>query len=103
MLTFENLGLSQALLQAIADKKYITPSPIQKESIPAILRGGDLIACAQTGTGKTAGFTLPILEILSRSETKKSKAPRALILAPTRELAQQIHDSIMLYAKYLPL
>ena len=102
-MTFEKLALGEALLRAIAEKGYSTPSPIQQESIPAILRGVDIIACAQTGTGKTAGFTLPILEMLSASKTKKSKSPRVLILAPTRELAAQIHESIEAYGKHLPL
>jgi len=103
MMAFENLGLSEALLKALVEKGYSTPSPIQKESIPTIMRGADLIACAQTGTGKTAGFTLPILELLAVGQTKKTKSPRALILAPTRELAAQIHESIVAYGKYLPL
>lgn len=102
-MAFENLGLSEALLKAIGEKGYLTPSPIQKESIPTILRGVDLIACAQTGTGKTAGFTLPILEKLTLGQTKRIKSPRVLILAPTRELAAQIHESITVYAKHLPL
>lgn len=102
-MAFENLGLCEALLKAIGEKGYSNPSPIQSESIPTILRGVDLIACAQTGTGKTAGFTLPILEILKSGTTKKSKSPRVLILAPTRELAAQIHESILCYGKHLPL
>lgn len=99
-MSFENLGLSNSLLQAVAEKGYKTPSPIQTQAIPAILRGGDLMACAQTGTGKTASFTLPILEMLKQGAKGKPKSPRALILAPTRELAQQIHESILDYAKH---
>lgn len=102
-MSFENLGLSKSLLQAVREKGYTTPSPIQAESIPAILRKVDLMACAQTGTGKTAGFTLPILEMLNKGVQKKVKSPRALILAPTRELAAQIHQSILDYGKHLPL
>lgn len=102
MTAFENLGLCEPLLRAIIEKGYNVPSPIQKESIPAILRRVDLIACAQTGTGKTAGFTLPLLQILSVGKAR-NKGPRALILAPTRELAAQIYESILNYGKYLPL
>lgn len=102
MTAFENLGLSEPLLRAVTEKGYKVPSPIQKESIPAILGRGDLIACAQTGTGKTAGFVLPILQLLSLGKSR-AKAPRALILAPTRELAAQIHESILIYGKFLPL
>lgn len=99
-MSFKNLGLSNSLLQAVADKGYKTPSPIQVQAIPAILQGRDLMACAQTGTGKTAGFTLPILEMLNNGIKGKPKSPRALILAPTRELAQQIHDSVLDYGKH---
>ena len=103
LMVIENLGLSEALVKAITEKGYTTWSPIQQESIPSILRGVDLIACAQTGTGKTASFTLPLLELLSRGKTMKSKAPRALVLAPTRELALQINESILAYGKHSSL
>ncbi len=100
---FENLGLCKALLKAIEEKGYKIPSPIQAEAIPAILRKVDLMACAQTGTGKTAGFTLPILEMLNTGVKGKIKSPRALILAPTRELAAQINESILDYGRHLEL
>ena len=102
-MSFKNLGLSTPLLKAIEEKGYKTPSPIQAESIPVILRKVDVMACAQTGTGKTAGFTLPILEMLNNGIKGKIKSPRALILAPTRELAIQINDSILEYGKHLEI
>jgi len=102
-MSFQNLGLSTPLLKAIEEKGYKTPSPIQTESIPVILRKVDLMACAQTGTGKTAGFTLPMLEMLNNGIKGKIKSPRALILAPTRELAIQINDSILEYGKHLEI
>lgn len=102
MTAFENLGLSEPLLKAVNEKGYSAPSPIQKEAIPAILTRADLIACAQTGTGKTASFVLPILQLLA-DKRARPKAPRALILTPTRELAAQIHEGILAYGKYLPL
>lgn len=98
-MSFENIGLSKPLLDAITHKGYKTPSAIQREAIPAILRKGDVMACAQTGTGKTASFTLPMLEILNNGTKGHAKSPRALILAPTRELALQIHESILDYGK----
>jgi ATP-dependent RNA helicase RhlE len=97
-MSFENLGLSEPLLRAVKSKGYSAPTPIQEQSIPAVLKKTDLMACAQTGTGKTAGFTLPILELLSRSDSHESKHPSVLILAPTRELAAQIHQSILDYS-----
>lgn len=100
---FNELGLSAPILRAIAEQGYNTPTPIQTQSIPAILDGNDLMAAAQTGTGKTAGFTLPILEILSKGQRVGHNRARALILTPTRELAAQIQDNILGYAKYLPL
>ena len=102
-MSFENLGLSTPLLKAVEEKGYKIPSPIQAESIPVILRKVDVMACAQTGTGKTAGFTLPILEMLNNGIKGKIKSPRALILAPTRELAIQINDSILEYGKHLEI
>ncbi len=102
-MSFENLGLSEALLKAIEKKGYKVPSPIQAEAIPAVLKKLDIMACAQTGTGKTAGFTLPILEMLSATPPRKTKSPRALILAPTRELAAQINESILDYGENLEL
>ena len=102
-MSFENLGLSKPLLRAVEEKGYKTPSPIQIEAIPAILKRVDIMACAQTGTGKTAGFTLPILEMLNTGIKGKTKSPRALILAPTRELAAQINESILDYGRHLEL
>ena len=102
-MTFDSLRLSTALLQSIADKGYKTPSPIQQQAIPAILSGKDIMAAAQTGTGKTAGFTLPILERLSTAPPTQAKQVRVLILTPTRELAAQVGDSVASYGKYLYL
>ena len=84
---FDELGLSVPLLRAVKEKGYSEPSPIQAEAIPAVLSGRDLMAAAQTGTGKTAGFTLPILQRLANSKPVKSNQAKVLILAPTRELA----------------
>jgi len=102
-MTFSSLGLSAPLLRAIDEKGYDTPSPIQVEAIPAVLSGKDLMAAAQTGTGKTAGFTLPLLQQLSEGAPVKPNQVRALILTPTRELAAQVADSVSLYGKYLSL
>ena len=106
-MTFESLGLAAPLLKAIADAGYTSPTPIQAQAIPAVLQGGDLLAGAQTGTGKTAGFTLPMLHRLSTGEpllNKRGKpAIRALVLTPTRELAAQVEESVKTYGKYLPL
>ena len=100
-MSFSSLGLSEQLVRATADQGYETPSPIQQQAIPAVLSGQDVMAAAQTGTGKTAGFTLPLLQRLA-AKPRTGKGPRALILAPTRELAAQVHDSVALYGKYLP-
>jgi ATP-dependent RNA helicase RhlE len=103
-MTFHDLGLSTGLLRAVADQGYTEPTPIQQQAIPAILSGQDVFASAQTGTGKTAGFTLPLLQRLGISDTNKvHRTPRALILTPTRELAAQVGDSVKLYGKYLSL
>ncbi|MEO8890640.1 MAG: DEAD/DEAH box helicase [Coleofasciculaceae cyanobacterium] len=102
-MTFDNLGLSTDLLRAVADSGYTEPTPIQQQAIPAILLGQDIFASAQTGTGKTAGFTLPLLQILSATKNKVHRTPRALILIPTRELAAQVNDSVKTYGKHLPL
>ena len=102
-MTFKDLGLSQPLLKAIQEQGYEKPTPIQEQSIPVILNRKDILAGAQTGTGKTAGFTLPMLELLSRSTKKENKhSIKALILTPTRELAAQVGESVSLYAKHLP-
>ena len=100
-MSFEELGLSEALLKAIRKKAYKEPSPIQQKAIPLILARRDLLASAQTGTGKTAGFTLPILQILSRSERLRGRPIRVLVLTPTRELAAQVFDSVQLYGEFL--
>jgi len=103
-MTFLNLGLSTDLLRAVADSGYTEPTPIQQQAIPAILLRQDIFASAQTGTGKTAGFTLPLLQILSATKPNKvHRTPRALILTPTRELAAQVNDSVKTYGKHLPL
>lgn len=100
-MSFSSLGLSEQLVRATSDQGYETPSPIQQQAIPAVLSGKDVMAAAQTGTGKTAGFTLPLLQRLGE-KPRQGKGPRALILAPTRELAAQVHDSVNLYSRYIP-
>jgi ATP-dependent RNA helicase RhlE len=102
-MSFNSLGLSDALLKAISKKGYTTPSPIQQKAIPPILEGKDVLASAQTGTGKTAGFTLPILQILSQGQHLRQRPVRALILTPTRELAAQILANIKEYSEFLDL
>jgi ATP-dependent RNA helicase RhlE len=102
-MSFSTLGLSDPLLRAVSDKGYTTPSPIQAEAIPAVLKGHDVMAAAQTGTGKTAGFTLPLLQKLSQGSLAKSNQARALVLTPTRELAAQIAENVEAYGKYLNL
>lgn len=103
-MTFTDLNLNASLLKAISDQGYTTPTPVQAQAIPFILEGRDMLAGAQTGTGKTAGFTLPMLQILSDKKTSKPhRKIRALILTPTRELAAQVAESVKLYGKYLPL
>ena len=98
---FNQLGLSQALLKAISKKGYTTPSPIQQKAIPPILQGKDVLASAQTGTGKTAGFTLPLLHLLSENPKEKYRPIRALILTPTRELAAQVYANVREYSEFL--
>jgi len=102
-MTFDTLGLSTGLLRAVADQGYDQPTPIQQQAIPVILQGQDLLASAQTGTGKTAGFTLPMLQQLTSRPSNGRRTPRALVLTPTRELAAQVGDSVKTYGKYLPL
>ena len=102
-MSFASLGLSDALLRAVADAGYEQPTPIQLQAIPAVLAGGDLLAGAQTGTGKTAGFVLPILQRLSTAAPTSRRAIRVLVLTPTRELAAQVEESVRVYGKYLPL
>ncbi len=103
-MSFKTIGLCEPILKAIKESGYKTPTPIQKQAIPTILEGKDVLAGAQTGTGKTAGFTLPILQLLRDTPTQKGKARkiRALILTPTRELAAQIGENVETYSKYLP-
>lgn len=102
-MSFQSLGLSDSLLKAISKKGYTTPSPIQQKAIPPVLEGKDVLASAQTGTGKTAGFTLPILQLLSQGQHLRHRPIRALILTPTRELAAQILANIKEYSEFLDL
>ena len=105
-MNFSDLGLSKEILSALEEKGYTTPSPIQVQAIPAVLSGKDLMAAAQTGTGKTAGFTLPIFQLLSdpkNTNQVKSNHIRVLILTPTRELAAQIAENVDMYGKNLSL
>lgn len=104
-MSFESLGLGPKLLQSIEESGYTEPTPIQKEAIPQILEGHDLTGIAQTGTGKTAAFTLPMLQTLERlsSQGGRRRQTRALVISPTRELVVQIHDNVRAYAKHLPL
>jgi len=102
-MSFKNLGLCDQLLRAIKEQGYDEPTPVQKEAIPVILAKRDVLAGAQTGTGKTAGFTLPMLELLHKHKPERGKHHvRALILTPTRELASQVQESVELYGKFLP-
>lgn len=102
-MTFNSLGLSEPLLKAISKKGYSEPSPIQSKVIPIILDKADVLASAQTGTGKTAGFTLPILQLLSDGQEYRKRPVRSLILTPTRELAAQIYDNVRAYSAYTDL
>ena len=102
-MTFQELNLSKPILRAVAQAGYEKPSPIQAKAIPPVLKGRDLMGCAQTGTGKTAAFALPMLDLLSARPASKPGSIRALILTPTRELALQIEESFGQYGKYLPL
>jgi ATP-dependent RNA helicase RhlE len=102
-MSFDSLGLSADILRAVGEQGYHEPTPVQRQAIPVILKGQDILAGAQTGTGKTAGFTLPLLERLGGSATKGRRPVRALILTPTRELAAQVGESVATYGKYLPL
>lgn len=102
-MSFSSLGLCPSILKAIEEQGYDKPSPIQEKAIPAVISGQDVMAAAQTGTGKTAGFTLPILERLAKGQRAKSNHVRALVLTPTRELAAQVNGSVVKYGKYLNL
>ena len=98
-MSFSDLGLSPEVLRAIGDAGYVDPTPIQEQAIPYVLMTRDVLGCAQTGTGKTASFTLPMIDILS-SGRAKARMPRSLILTPTRELAAQISENFEIYGKY---
>ncbi len=101
-MSFTNLGLNESLLKAVKEQGYTSPTPIQKQAIPVVIEGKDVLAAAQTGTGKTAGFTLPLLERLSETHPKMgNKQIRVLVLTPTRELAAQVAESIKTYGKYM--
>ena len=102
-MTFQDLQLLPQLLRAVAEMGYAAPSPIQAQAIPPVLAGRDLIGCAQTGTGKTAAFAIPILQTLQSRVDKTHRPIRALVLTPTRELALQIKENFDLYGKYLPI
>src|ERR1044071_6023299 len=98
-MSFSDLGLSAEVLQAVSDAGYQTPTPIQQKAIPYVLMGRDVLGCAQTGTGKTASFTLPMIDILAEKRAR-ARMPRSLILEPTRELATQVSENFELYGKY---
>ncbi|MCK0110249.1 DEAD/DEAH box helicase [Flavobacteriaceae bacterium S0825] len=102
-MSFNSLGLSDALLKAVSKQGYTTPSPIQQKAIPLILEGKDVLASAQTGTGKTAGFTLPMLQKLSQGQHMRKRPIRALVLTPTRELAAQVHNNVKAYSEFLDI
>ena len=98
-MNFTDLGLSNEVLEAVSDAGYSEPPPIQEKAIPIVLMGRDILGCAQTGTGKTASFTLPMIDILANGRSR-SRMPRTLILEPTRELAAQVADNFDTYGKY---
>ncbi len=103
-MTFDKLGLSKEILRAVREQGYSKPTPIQEQAIPVVLEGRDIMAAAQTGTGKTAGFTLPILQLLQNGQAGHGYRPiRVLVITPTRELAAQVGESIATYGKYLPM
>src|ERR1700735_5450815 len=103
-MSFSDLGLLPELMRAVADKGYDTPSPLQVQAIPAVLAGRDVLAGAQTGTGKTAGFVLPILQRLAAEQANgTNRAPRVLVVYPTRELAAQVAQSAPDYGKYMQI
>jgi ATP-dependent RNA helicase RhlE len=102
-MSFISLGLIEPILRAVSESGYTEPSPIQAQAIPAVLKGSDVLASAQTGTGKTASFVLPILQKISDKPRMKNNRARVLIVTPTRELAAQVHESIVQYGRHLPL
>src|ERR671931_1058893 len=97
-MSFESLGLSAPVVQAVTDKGYTQPTPIQEKAIPIVLMGRDVLGCAQTGTGKTASFVLPMIDILAQGRSR-ARMPRSLILEPTRELAAQVAENFEKYGK----
>src|SRR5271154_2172515 len=101
-MSFADLGLGPEILKAVEEAGYTVPTPIQVQAIPVVLMGQDVLGVAQTGTGKTAGFTLPMLDILAGSRAR-ARMPRSIILEPTRELALQVAENFVLYGKYLKL
>ncbi len=103
MTTFNDLGLAESLLRAVAEQGYQSPSPVQAQAIPPVLEGRDVMAAAQTGTGKTAAFTLPMLQRLADGGCASGRHCRALVLTPTRELAAQVHDNVLTYSRFLRL
>src|SRR5260221_14391940 len=98
-MSFEQLGLNKKTLQSIAEVGYESPTPIQEQAVPLLLEGRDVIALAQTGSGKTGSFIWPLLELLSRGRAK-ARMPRSLIIEPTRELASQVAEEFAIYGKY---
>ena len=103
-MSFESFDLSPEILRAVAEEGYTEPTPVQQRAIPVILAGNDVMVGAQTGTGKTAGFALPLLHLLqTRPQSCEHRQPRVLILTPTRELTAQVGDSVKVYSRHLPL
>ncbi|MEJ2214035.1 MAG: DEAD/DEAH box helicase, partial [Gammaproteobacteria bacterium] len=102
-MSFDNFGLSADILRAVSEQGYSNPTPIQNQAIPIVLQGKDILAGAQTGTGKTAAFTLPLLQLIQQQAQEKGSRPvKALVLTPTRELAAQVGESVSVYGKHLP-
>ncbi|MBL8501669.1 MAG: DEAD/DEAH box helicase, partial [Nitrosomonas sp.] len=101
-MSFEDLNLNSAIIKAISEAGYTVPTPIQKQAIPELIAGHDVMASAQTGTGKTAAFMLPALHLLATPSQARSRGPRILVLTPTRELALQVSEAAKKYGKYLP-
>ncbi|MBT7638168.1 MAG: DEAD/DEAH box helicase, partial [Euryarchaeota archaeon] len=103
MTDFQSLGLSNILLRAVESEGYTTPTPVQEQSIPPLLEGRDVLGVAQTGTGKTAAFALPVLQIMNRQKPQGKRFIRALVLSPTRELAAQIDERFAAYSEHMDL
>jgi len=102
-MSFNSLGLSEAIIKAVTKQGYTSPTPIQQKAIPLVLERKDILASAQTGTGKTAGFTLPMLQVLSQGQHLRNRPIRVLILTPTRELAAQVYDNVKTYSEFLDI